>query len=342
MIIQDSTIQAVRDLPIEDVLERYIKIKKNEACCPFHNEKTPSFRISKKNFFKCFGCGEAGDAIAFVQKHDKLTFIEAIERIASAHNIAIEYASNDTPEERQAKITKLDTAKQILNFAHDYYRKALQENEGVKAYLLERGYDDDKIEEWQLGYAPDSFKNITPSIINRGWYDVALEIGLIGTKNEKNFDLYRNRITIPIYDKHGQIIGFGGRAVGDNPPKYINPCESFLYSKSTVLFGLDRAAAAIKEQNRSILTEGYFDVMSMHNAGVENVVAPCGTACDEKQLKLLKRYSNRITIMNDGDKAGQTATLKTLQKAMAAEMDVFCVELTGQDPDELARTYQAQ
>jgi len=341
MIIADSTIEAVRSLYIEDVLGKYITIKNHVACCPIHGEKTPSFRINeKKNYYKCFGCGESGDAIKFVQWQEKLTFIEAIELICKDHHIAVEYIeTNETPEQRQEKITKLEQAKQILNFAHNFYRQSLRENEAIKAILLERGYDDDKIEEWQLGYAPDDWKSITKPIIEKGWYTVANEIGIVKTKDSSNYDVLRNRITIPIYDKHGQLIGFGARAIGDEKPKYLNPNENFLYSKSSILFALDRAAKAIKEEDRVILVEGYFDVMAMHNAGIENVVAPCGTACDEKQLQLIKRYTHNISIMYDGDGAGQKAMAKLIQKCIQMGFNTMAVELNGQDPDELVKTY---
>ncbi|MBK7692132.1 MAG: DNA primase [Bacteroidetes bacterium] len=343
MIISENTIERVRALSIEDVLGTYITIKKNEACCPFHNEKTPSFRINiKKNYYKCFGCGKSGDAIRFVQEVQKLTFLEAIETIAKSHNIQVEYIEFGSEEERKEKISKLETAKLILNYAHDYYRNALANNLAMKTYLLERGFDDDKIEEWQLGFAPNEWKNITTHVINQNWYTVANEIGLVLTSKEQNYDALRNRITIPIFDKHGQIIGFGARAIGDDKPKYLNPNENFLYSKSTILFGLDRAIEAIKKEKYAILVEGYFDVMSMHNAGVENVLAPCGTACDEKQLQLLKRYTDTITIMYDGDTAGQASTTKLLNKALKLGFNTLTVELTDKDPDQLAREYSNQ
>lgn len=340
MIINEQTIDQVRALAIEDVLGKYISIKRNEACCPFHNENTPSFRINiKKNYYKCFGCGKSGDAIRFVQEHKHLSFLEAIETIAKSHNINVEYVEFANEVERKEKITKFESAKQILIYAHDYYRKALDGNDVIKNYLLERGFDDEKIEEWQLGYAPEGWKNITPHVINSNWYAVANEIGLVLTSKDQKYDALRNRITIPIFDKHGQIIGFGARAIGDDKPKYLNPNENFLYSKSTVLFGLDRAIDAIKREKRAILVEGYFDVMSMHNAGVENVVAPCGTACDDKQLLMLKRYTDTITIMYDGDSAGQTSTTKLLNNALRLGFNTLTVELTSKDPDQLAREY---
>jgi DNA primase len=340
-MISESTIESIRSIHLEDVLSKYIHFKNHEACCPIHGEKTPSFKISKKtNLYKCFGCGESGDAIKFVQWHDKLTFAEAIERIAKDHNIAVEYIDNgETPEERKAKMDKVEVAKQILAFCHEYYRKALRESDAIKAILLERGFDDDKIEEWQLGYAPEGWKNVTKSIIEKGWFDVAVEIGILKTKEGNNYDAYRNRIMVPIHDRTGQLIGFGARAIGDDKPKYLNPNENLLYSKANLLFGLDRAEKAIKEHDRVILVEGYFDVMSMHNAGVEYVVAPCGTACDDKQLKLIKRYTPNITIMYDGDKAGEDAKVKRVKQCLALGFNTMVVSLTGQDPDDLAQTY---
>lgn len=338
-MISETTIHAIRELHIEDVLSKYMTVKNHKASCPFHNEKSASLMINtKRNYFKCFGCGAGGDAIKFVQLHEKLTFTEALERIAKAHGIEVEYTQQD-PEQRAKYISRLDEARQVLDFAHDYYRKQLRIATPIKDMLLARGYDDDKLEEWQLGYAPDGWQGITKPIIERGWYDMAIELGLLKTKNEQHYDTYRNRIIIPIHDRQGQIIGFGGRTTLDtkDEAKYINPCENFIYSKSNELFGLDRAAKAIKQANRVRLAEGYFDVMSMHNAGIENVVCSSGTAVTDAQLKTLKRYTDNLDLMMDGDAAGQKAYEKILPMALKLGFNVYHIDLGGMDPDEFIK-----
>lgn len=348
-MISENTIQRIKDISIVDVVGKFLKLTKNTAPCPFHNEKSPSFRVNERtNSYKCFGCGMGGDSIKFVQEINKLTFSETLELMAKDHNITVEYTDDKwTPEQREAHKSKLDQAKNCLSFAHEFYIKALQENESAKAYLLERGIDDDMIIEWQLGFADDSFNNITTKLINNGWFEVAHEIGLINRNEEKakNYDAYRNRIIIPIYDKYAQLVGFGGRFLGDDKSqaKYINPKDSFIYSKDQTLFGLDRAIPAIKEKNRIVLMEGYFDVISCHIKGLDNAVCSCGTSVTDNQFKLMKRYTTNLTTFFDGDAAGQKANEKTILKSIEMGMNPFVVVLEGnEDPDEYARLYHGK
>jgi DNA primase len=339
-MISEHTIQKVRDLDIEEVVGRYVSLKKHQACCPFHNEKTPSFHVNpKRGIYKCFGCGESGDAIRFVQQIKRLTFTEAIEQLAAEHGIEVEYTVQEDPQARQERKNELDQAKEILTWAHQFYREQLKANSSAFAYLQERGIGPEIIEEWQLGFAPDDWRSITTTIVNKGWYTVAHKLGLVQTKDSSNYDAFRKRIIIPIHDKFGQLIGFGGRALGDEKPKYLNPNENFLYAKAQTLFGMDRAAQAITAKNRAILVEGYFDVISMHTGGVENVVATCGTAAGEMQLKLLRRYATNLTVMYDGDAAGQKAAEKVILMALQLGFDVFTVDLQGQDPDQFAQDH---
>ena len=343
-MITEQTLQKIKDLPLKEVIGKYIQIKNDVACCPFHQEDTPSFRINeKKGIYKCFGCNESGDGIKFVQQYKNLSFVETIEAIGKAHSVNIEFEkSNQTPEERERIKSKTNQAKDCLAFAEAFYFNALQNNNNAKAYLLERHIDDNDIAEWRLGFAPDTSKNIIKPIIERGWYDVAIELGLIKSKEGMNYDVYRNRIIIPIHDKLGQLIGFGGRSLSDDKkyPKYINPADSFLYKKEEVLFGLHKAALTIKEENKAILQEGYFDVITSHKHELENAVASCGTALTDKQLKLIKRYTTNTTFMFDGDKAGQKAAIKSIDLALANDLNVFVVELTGTDPDQMAREFR--
>lgn len=343
-MISDNTIQAVRNLDINDVLSRYITIKKNSACCPFHNENTPSFHTKPtKGFFKCFGCGVSGDAIRFVEMHQKLTFYETIERIAADHGIAIELDDKYSPEERKQRQDKLLTYRQVLQFANDFFRKQLQRSPEAMNYLLKRDVSETTIDEWQLGYAPDGWHNLTQPIIERGWYEPARELGLIATSDGRNFDVYRNRIIIPITDKHSQVVGFAGRSMGDEKPKYINPRESDMYIKSAIWFGWAQAINSIDKLSEAIITEGYFDVISMHRSGATNTIASCGTSIDDKQWKALKSYAKNIAIMYDGDNAGQkkihTHVLEGLK--LGFNMKVIHV-FEGVDPDDIARQFYSE
>ena len=343
MAISERSIQAIRDISITDVVGKYVKLVKNKGCCPFHDEKTPSFSVNpRKNSFKCFGCGVGGDGIAFVERHDRLSFHETLERLARDHNIAIEYEDSFTPEHRKEHQDKMDVYRQILNYAFDYYRKALSTNLQVKKYLMDRAIDDDVIDEWQLGFAPDAWQGVTPGIIERGWYDPALQIGIIGTTDGKNYDMYRNRVIIPLRDRQGQLIGFAGRVIDNSQPKYINPKESEVYTKSNLWFGWDSAIKTIASDRNVYVVEGYFDVISMQRRGLANTIASCGTAIDDKQWKLLKPHTPTVSLMYDGDKAGQEKVMKHTLAALKQGFHVQYIELIeGIDPDEWARSIGA-
>ena len=343
-MISQQTILRIKDIAISEIIMPYVALKNNSGCCPFHNEKTPSFHVKdNKGIFKCFGCGASGDGIRFVEMHEKLSFSETIERIARDHGITIKYEDSYTPEERKEKQDKQDTFRRILNYAQEYFQKQLQQHPKAKQYLFDRCIDDEIIEEWQLGYAPEDWKGITPGLIERGWYDPALHLGLIGSNDGRNYDTYRNRITIPLTDRLGQIIGFAGRIIGEGMPKYINPKESDLYKKSNVWFGWDKAIKQIAEQRNVFIVEGYFDVISMQRHDVYNTIASCGTAIDQKQWKQLKQYTPTVTLMYDGDKAGRDKLYKHTHSALKQGFHVQIVDMKdGEDPDQMARNYMAE
>lgn len=339
-MISDSTIQAIRDLPIDQVVGRYVKLTKYTACCPFHEEKSPSFRVTPpKGIFKCFGCGESGDGIAFVQKMESLSFYETLEKLANDHHIEIKYDDSLTEEVRKERKDKEDLAAEVLTFTNQFFRKNLKENPDAIEYLHKRGFTEEDIDIWEMGFAPDSFKALTQKIIAKNWFNIAGELGLIRTKEGNTYDFYRNRITIPIRNKMGMLIGFGARALGDEKPKYINPTESFLYQKSVVLFGLDKASKAIRECKNANLVEGYFDVISMHKAGAINTVASCGTAVDEKHLQEIKKYTDTITLMQDGDKAGVKAVTDLVPRCLKLNLNTLVAVLDGQDPDDFSQQF---
>ena len=337
-MITENSMQAIRDVSISTIVGRVVKLKKNSGLCPFHDEKSPSFSVDdRKGIFKCFGCGIGGDGIKFVQQYEKLSFFEACESIAKANGITLDYIDNYTPEQRAAHKEKLEVYKEILAYCHAFYKKQLQQNNDAKQSLIDRGIDDDDIEEWQLGFAPDEWQSVVPQIVNNGWHTPALEIGIIGTTDGRNYDMYRNRIIIPMYDRQAQLIGFAGRAMGDAKPKYINPKESEVYIKPDTWFGFDRAAKTIQQANNVYVVEGYFDVISMHKQGVTNTVASCGTETSDAQVKRLKAYTNTVSVMYDGDTAGQKKIAKVVQQVVKQGMHAQVVELDGVDPDEYCR-----
>jgi DNA primase len=327
MILSERTIQQVREASIVSVVGHYLKLnRQGMGCCPFHNEKTPSFKVSdKKGIYKCFGCGVAGDAIAFIMAHDKLEFIEAVETIANLEGIPIEYEEIKDAVKWEQQKTMQQQLHQALQFSIEFYRKnlwhQLPEHPAVQ-YIRERHLTKKEVIEWQLGWAGHDWRLITPELIQQNLFTPAEKLGLVkqGKADAVNYDGYRSRITIPIYNHQGRQVGLAGRYLkvdesdaGKNFPKYINPPESEIYSKSKVLFGLDKAIKSIQQHGFAFLVEGYFDVISMHKIGDSNTVGTCGTALTIEQARLLKRFTSKVIILRDGDDAGMAAAKKDLK-----------------------------
>lgn len=340
-MIAEESIQAIRDLPIDQVVGRYIKITKNGACCPFHDEKTPSFRVNPlRNFYKCFGCGESGDGIRFVQKIESISFYEALEKLASDHNINIIYQdSGISPEERKNRKDRENLAHEVLEYVQSHFQVQLKQSPEALQYLNSRGYTPDDIEYWGLGYAPDSHKMLTTKLIQKEWYQIASDLGVIRTKDGNTYDFYRNRITIPIRNKMGMLVGFGARLIGPGEPKYLNPPESFIYQKGSTLFGMDRASKPIRDAINAFLVEGYFDVISMHKVGAQNTVASCGTAVVDAQLTAIKSLTDTITLMSDGDKAGLKSSTDLVPRCLKIGFNTLVAALDAQDPDDFSKQY---
>jgi DNA primase len=347
MRLSDHSIQLVRDLHPSDIIRHYIKLDaKGKGCCPFHNEKTPSFHVSKsKGIFKCFGCGEAGDGIAFVMKHDKLEFIEAVERIASMCGVTLEYEEvpdKELYEKEKAFKTQL---KETLRFTVDHYRNNLLKlpaDHPVAIYLASRNITKEIITEWQLGWSTEEWQHLAPTLINQSRYEPASKLGLIHrSKDDRNYDGFRSRITIPITNRHGEYIGLAGRFIEIDPndrnknyPKYINPPQNDIYDKSKVLFGLSRADKHIERTGFAFLVEGYFDVISMHANRDNNTVGTCGTALTEDQAQMLRKYTSHVAVLRDADEAGRKAAQKDLLTFLRAGMKVDIVVLPDkEDPD---------
>ena len=345
-MIKQTTIDEVRlKMDIYEVVAHFITVKKDTACCPFHNEHTPSFLIHRaKQIYKCFGCGAGGDAITFVMKYEKRTFIEAVEWLCNFYNIVIEKDGAATAEYEKTKDAREEQTA-LLRWAHKKYEDMLHTLPAEAAavcYLQQRGYDAERIRSWSLGYAPDDWKFITTPAINMGKLTPAGDVGLVSVSAGNNYDFFKNRITIPIHDHNGLLIGFGGRWVptGDaaedkKQAKYFNPKEGLIYQKSKVLYGLNLAQKAIKEAGFAYLVEGYMDVQAMHDAGINNTVATCGTEIDDHQVKLLKRYADHVVIAYDGDEAGNKKMMKGVDTFLRHNCKVQVAALPdAMDPDE--------
>lgn len=341
-MISQNTIQAVQDLNIVDVVNKYVTLKKKGAtymaCCPFHNEKTPSFTVNKaKQYYKCFGCGKGGNGISFVMEHEKLTFPEAVEKICNQFSIEIEYHKKDVPP--NPNLPKYD---EVMAIAHNIFMKSyidLPDDHWAKQLIQHRAYTQDTIDRWGIGYADTNFRHITDIVAKKGLLQSAIEISLCTNKSEKNYDFFNNRITFPIRNTKGLIVSFGGRGNPEEEIKYLNGRETPIYHKISTLFGLYENRKSICEKGYAIIVEGYTDVISLWQAGADNAVAGCGTAFTDEQAKKLKRYTNRAVLFYDNDNAGIKAAAKTFDILLANqfEIDIVNHEYSGKDPDDLCR-----
>jgi len=345
MITPNSIEQIKNRIDIIDVIGEYIKLKKRGANylgnCPFHNEKSPSFTVSpSKEIYKCFGCGKSGNTITFLMEHDKLSYVEALRWLAKRYNIEIE-ETEQTPEQKQLQQTG-DSLYIINNFAAIFFEDKLwNSNEGnsiAVSYLKERGFRDDILKKFQIGYNPQAKDELTKALIaNQFNKELLPKTGLSVIRNDGDLqDNYRGRIIFPIHNNTGKIIGFGARIIGknDKAPKYINTPENEIYVKSKILYGTYQARQAIDKANECLLVEGYTDVVSLHQAGIENVVASGGTSLTSEQLRLIKKYTNNLTIIYDGDGAGVKAALRGLDMALEESLNVRLVLIPdNEDPD---------
>lgn len=338
-MIKESTISSINDLDIVQVISQFVTLdKSNKACCPFHNEKSPSFSVNPKGFFKCFGCGEGGAGpISFLMKLEDLSFTEAIERLAQQYNITIEY------DEKNGQHSKTDregrkTSEQLLKFAYNVFRKH-EHARTILSWLGNRNLSPITSRFFELGFAPNTEKYLTSHYVQEGLAKPASEIGLIRERNQVFSDVLRNRITIPIHDHLGRLVGFSGRLIEGKFAKYVNPKSSPVYDKSRILYNLHRAIPFIKENKRTCyVTEGYLDVISPYEVGITNVVATCGTALTQEQVKLLKRFADNVVIWYDGDSAGWSATRKAIPLMVNAGLNVAVLNIPGYDPDDYCQT----
>ncbi len=312
--------------------------------CPFHNEKTPSFTVSPaKGIFKCFGCGKGGNSVNFIMEHENLTYPEALKWLAKKYNIDV-VEEEETEEQKQQKDER-ESLMIVSAFAQKYFTRFLwNENEGRTVglgYFRERSFRDDMLKKFEVGYSPDGKAPFTEDAQKQGYKIEFLEkTGLSIKRDDWVRDRFAGRVMFPIHNLAGRVIAFGGRILKADPKaaKYLNSPESEIYHKSKVLYGIYQAKREISRSEKCYLVEGYTDVLSMHQAGIENVVASSGTALTVDQIRLIKRFTNNITIIYDGDEAGIKASLRGIDLVLEEGMNVKVLLLpNGEDPDSFAK-----
>ena len=350
-MINPNTIQTIFETArVEEVIGDFVTLKKRGVnylgLCPFHNEKTPSFSVSPaKGIYKCFGCGKAGNVVGFVMEHEHYTYPEALRYLAKRYSIEIE--EEEVTPEMQQQLDEKESMLALNSFITEYFsRNLFEKNEGKAiglSYLKEREFRESTIEKFQLGYAIDLWEDYSKHALAAGYKkDPLVATGLSIAKDDKLLDRFRGRVIFPIHNLTGRVIGFGGRILSSekSKAKYLNSPESDIYNKSKVLYGIYFARNAIVKQNKCYLVEGYTDVISLHQAGIENVVSSSGTSLTVDQIKLVSRYTPNITILYDGDPAGIKASFRGIDLILEQGMNVKIVLFPeGEDPDSYARNH---
>lgn len=356
-MIPQETVQKVLDTAdVIEVVSEFVSLHKAgtnyKGLCPFHNEKTPSFVVSPaKQIYKCFGCGESGTPVGFVMKHEQLSFPEAIKWLAKKYNIEIQ--EKELSPEEMAILKENETIDVLNSFAQKHFANNLAETEEGKIiaqpYFESRGFSEETIKRFQLGYSVDKRDDLIEAAIKKGYKpELLVNAGLAGEKDNntvfnnkpKFYDRFRNRVIFPIHSLSGKVIAFGGRILGSSKEmaKYVNSPETAVYSKSKSLYGIYFAKNEIVRQDKCFLVEGYTDVISMHQAGVTNVVASSGTSLTEDQIRLIHRFTENITLIFDGDNAGIKAGLRGLDMVLKEDMNVRIVALPeNEDPDSFSK-----
>jgi DNA primase len=328
------------------VIGEYVRLKKSGAnftgLCPFHQEKTPSFAVHPvKQIYHCFGCGAGGDVFKFVMEMEKSPFPEAIRTVAEKCGIAIPKPRERSPEERRENQQR-SALVEMHREAAAFFARALHDSSEGKvagAYLEDRGLDREAMKRFGLGFAPSSGDALL-RFLKQKYPEKLLDVsGLISRdQSGRAYDRFRRRIIFPITNESGKVIAFGGRAMGDDTPKYMNSPETPIYTKSTVLYHLDRAKEALRQSDFAVLVEGYMDAIAVARAGIANVVASCGTSLAEPQIKLLGRFTRRVIVNYDPDTAGQAATERSISLLLESEFDVRVLALPGKaDPDKFLK-----
>ncbi len=340
---------------VVEIVGRYVQLKKGGAnfmgLCPFHGEKSPSFSVSpSKQFYHCFGCGKSGDAISFLMEHAGMSFVEAVQDLAQQYGLQVP-EDDASPQDRARALEqrqKQSTLNSVLEKAGDSYKKQLKESPRAVDYLKGRGLSGEIAKQFGLGYAPEGWRSLASVFAN---YDdpLLVESGLVilnvdeASGEEKRYDRFRDRIMFPIRNIKGECIGFGGRVLGDDKPKYLNSPETPVFSKGRELYGLFEARNALHDQGYALVTEGYMDVVALAQLGFSNAVATLGTACTAEHLHKLFRFTDAVVFSFDGDAAGRRAARKALDGALSFATDVRSVKFlflpAEHDPDSFIRAF---
>jgi DNA primase len=359
-MISQATIERILEAaPIEAVIGEYVTLKKRGAnymaCCPFHNEKTPSFSVSpSKGIFKCFGCGKAGNVIRFIMEHEQLTYVEALKYLGNKYNIPVE-EKEETPLEAESRLRR-DSLMIINGYARDFYSNYLWEESAGRdaglSYLRERGFSEYVIRHFELGFAPAAKDTFTRAALAAGYnLDLLTTTGLTihyperENKPDTLLDRFQDRVMFPIHSLSGRVIGFGGRTLRNEKQvsKYLNSPESEIYNKSRSLYGLYFAKQEIGKTQKCYLVEGYTDVITLFQAGIRNVVSSSGTSLTADQIRLIKRFTQQVTVLYDGDDAGIKASIRGIDMLLEEGIQVKVVRFPqGEDPDSFARSHSAR
>lgn len=352
MISPHSINQLLQAVPIEDLVGDYVKLKRSgsgyKGNCPFHDEKTPSFSVTPSlNIYKCFGCQKGGNSIQFLMDIDQLSFVEAARELAKRFGIELIETDADNSDEAMQSQREKESLQALNEFALQFFENQLHETEEGKSialpYFKERGYTIETIKNWRLGYSPTNWTAFYEHAKKAGYTEELLQLAGLVKPREKDgsfYDLFRNRVMFPLIAVSGKTVGFAGRIMGnvDKAPKYVNSPETPLYKKSDFLFAVFQAKNAIRKEDKALLMEGYTDVMTLHQSGIENAVASSGTALTPGQIRLIKRFTDNATAVYDGDAAGMKASLRGIDLLLEEGLNVRVVAMPdGQDPDSFCK-----
>ena len=356
MIPQDTVNKILDSAQIVDVVSDFVSLKRRGAnfiaCCPFHNEKTPSFYVSPaKGIYKCFGCGKSGTAVGFVMEHENMTYVEALKYLARKYGIEVK-EKEETPEEIAAR-QRSESLLLVLDYTEQFFQKSLDTPEGKSigyVYFRSRGLEDATIRKYGLGWAPKSGNALATEALSKGYKEEFLTTTGVCIKRHDGSlcDKFYDRVIFPIHSVSGRVIGFGGRTLRSdyktaNIGKYVNSPQSEVYDKSSTLYGIYFAKSGIVRQNKCYLVEGYLDVLSMHQLGITNVVASSGTSLTIPQIRLIKKFTDNVTVMYDGDSAGIHAALRGIDLILKEGLNVRVVLIPdGDDPDSYSRKHSLE
>lgn len=348
MITKESIDKVYDAIRVEEVIEDFVQLKRAgsnfKGLSPFSNEQTPSFMVSPaKQIWKDFSSGKGGNAIAFLMEHEHFSYVEAIRYLAKKYNIELE--ETQSSDEEQQKNNEKESLYIVSEFARDYFQKILLDNEEGKAigktYFKERGFSDETIKTFQLGYSPNEWQAFTEEALKKGYkLEYLNKTGLTIVKENKKYDAFRGRVMFPIHSMSGRVLGFGGRILTNDKKtaKYLNSPESDIYHKSKILYGIFYAKQHIVKEDNCYLVEGYTDMIQMYQKGIKNVVASSGTALTSEQIRLIHRLTSNITILYDGDSAGLRASIRGVDLILEQGMNVrICTFPDGEDPDSFSK-----